>query len=151
MAFLCHFNCNIWSRNTNFRMKRNWSPFLSDSSWTWESLFSDILYFSSMISVIWSLDICFFPAYLVNFSRYKRGPYIRNWVYNRKFSRNRFYYRVSHHVSDLGWVDFGYSTASPILLGLMGNWQNWLSSWARRVEHPLHPIWSVRDIRFFFV
>ena len=34
------------------------------------------------------------------------------------------------------WVGltFGYSTVCLILLGLMGKWQNWLSSWARWVE-----------------
>ena len=42
-------------------------------------------------------------------------------------------YRVRHNVSDLGWVDFdfGYYMVCLILLGLMGKWQNWLSSWAR--------------------
>ena len=39
------------------------------------------------------------------------------------------FYRVSHLVSDLGWVDFDfdYSTVCLILLGLMGKWQNWMS------------------------
>ena len=42
---------------------------------------------------------------------------------------------VQGEPSGLGpvWVDFdfGYSTVSLILLGLMGSWQNWLSSWSR--------------------
>ena len=43
-------------------------------------------------------------------------------------------YRVSHRLSDLGWVDFGYSTVCPILLEQMRVWQN--GSWARWVKHP---------------
>ena len=41
--------------------------------------------------------------------------------------------RVSQQVSDLGWVDLDFccSTLCLVLLGLMGNWQNWLSKWAR--------------------
>ena len=42
-------------------------------------------------------------------------------------------YRVTHLLANLGWVDFdfGCSTLCLVLLGLMGSWQNWLSSWAR--------------------
>ena len=42
-------------------------------------------------------------------------------------------YRVTHLLANLGWVDidFGCSTLCLILPGLMGNWQNWLSSWVR--------------------
>ena len=42
-------------------------------------------------------------------------------------------YRVVHLVRQLGWVDFYFvcSTFSLVLLGLMGNWQKWLSSWAK--------------------
>ena len=42
-------------------------------------------------------------------------------------------YRVRHHVSDLGWVDFNLdsSNLSLLLLGLRGNWQDWLIKWAR--------------------
>ena len=38
-----------------------------------------------------------------------------------------YWYRVSHHLSDLGWVyfDSGYSTVCPILLGQMRFWKNW--------------------------
>ena len=47
------------------------------------------------------------------------------------FSRGRTYvYRVSHHLSDLHWVvfGFGYSTVCPILLGQMRVWQNgWIN------------------------
>ena len=41
-------------------------------------------------------------------------------------------YRVTH-LANLGCVDFdfGCSTLSLALPGLMGNWQNWLSNWAR--------------------
>ena len=41
-------------------------------------------------------------------------------------------YRVSHHLVDLGWVDFdfAYSTVYLILLVQTRDWQNWLSSWA---------------------
>ena len=40
-------------------------------------------------------------------------------------------YRVSQQVSDLGWVDFdfGRSTVSPILLGLMRDMLNGQSRW----------------------
>ena len=42
-------------------------------------------------------------------------------------------YRVTHLLANLGWVvmDFDCSTVCPILLGLVGIWQKWLSSWAR--------------------
>ena len=42
-------------------------------------------------------------------------------------------YRVTHLLANLGWVDcdFACSTLCLILPGLMGNWQNWLSSWVR--------------------
>ena len=40
-------------------------------------------------------------------------------------------YRVTHHVSDLGWVDFGTSTICLILLGLMSYRQNGQRSQAR--------------------
>ena len=42
-------------------------------------------------------------------------------------------YRVTHLLANLGWVDFdlGCSTLCLVLPGLMGNWQSWLSSWAR--------------------
>ena len=43
-------------------------------------------------------------------------------------------YRVIHLLGeDLGWVDFDFScsTICPILLGLLGIWQNRLGSWAR--------------------
>ena len=41
--------------------------------------------------------------------------------------------RVGHLVGQLGWLNFdlGCPTICPVLLRLMGNWQNWLSSWAR--------------------
>ena len=45
------------------------------------------------------------------------------------FCKNPLIYRVRHHVSDMGWVDFDFGCL--ILLGLMGKWQKWLSSWAR--------------------
>ena len=52
------------------------------------------------------------------------------------------YYRVTHLLMNLGWIDFdfGCSTLSLILPGLMGNWQNWLSSWARwwNITNPSH-------------
>ena len=40
--------------------------------------------------------------------------------------------RVGQLVVDLCWVDiyFGLSTTSPILLGQLDVWQNWLLSWA---------------------
>ena len=42
-------------------------------------------------------------------------------------------YRETHLLANLGWVDFdvGCSTLCLVLPGLMGNCQNWLSSWAR--------------------
>ena len=42
-------------------------------------------------------------------------------------------YRLTHLLANLGWVkyDFGCSILCLVLPGLMGNWQNWLSSWAR--------------------
>ena len=42
-------------------------------------------------------------------------------------------YRVTHLLANLGWVDldFDCSTLCLVLPGLLGNWQNWLSSWAR--------------------
>ena len=42
------------------------------------------------------------------------------------------YYRKAHLQANLGWVDFdfGCSTLCLVLPGLIGNWQNWLSSWA---------------------
>ena len=43
-------------------------------------------------------------------------------------------YRVIHLLGeDLGWVDFDFScsTICPILLRLLGIWQNRLGSWAR--------------------
>ena len=42
-------------------------------------------------------------------------------------------FRVTHLLANLGWVDldFGCSALCLVLPGLMGNWQNWLSSWAR--------------------
>ena len=42
-------------------------------------------------------------------------------------------YREGHLLGLLCWVDLdsGCSTLSLILLGLMGNGQNWLSSWVR--------------------
>ena len=42
-------------------------------------------------------------------------------------------YRVSHHLSDLGWVDFDFGCfiVCLILLGQMRVWQNGLNSWAR--------------------
>ena len=41
-------------------------------------------------------------------------------------------YREGHLVRQYGWVniDFGSSTLYIFLLGLLRNWQNWLSSWA---------------------
>ena len=40
-------------------------------------------------------------------------------------------YREVHLLANLGWVDFdfGCSTLCLVLPGLMGYWQNWLSSW----------------------
>ena len=40
--------------------------------------------------------------------------------------------RETHLLAHLGWVDFesGCSTLCLVLPGLIGNWQNWLSSWA---------------------
>ena len=40
-------------------------------------------------------------------------------------------YRAFHQLADLGWVDFDLDSYAvcPILLGLMGIWQNWLSNW----------------------
>ena len=42
-------------------------------------------------------------------------------------------YRLTHLLANLGWVkyDFGCSILCLVQPGLMGNWQNWLSSWAR--------------------
>ena len=42
-------------------------------------------------------------------------------------------YRVTHLLANLGWVDldFDCSTVCPILLGLVGILQKFLSSWAR--------------------
>ena len=42
-------------------------------------------------------------------------------------------YRVTHHMANLGWVDFDFdsSTVCPILPGLVGIWQKLLSSWER--------------------
>ena len=42
-------------------------------------------------------------------------------------------YKVTHLLANLGCVDFdlGCSTLCLVLPGLMGNWQKWLSSWAR--------------------
>ena len=49
------------------------------------------------------------------------------------FSVVHYNYRMTHLLAILGWVDFnfGSSTLCLVLPGLMGNWQNWLSSWAR--------------------
>ena len=43
---------------------------------------------------------------------------------------------VKTHIAQgrlFGWIDldFGYSTVCLVLLGLIRNWQNWLSMWAR--------------------
>ena len=42
-------------------------------------------------------------------------------------------FRVTHLLANLGWVDFefGCSTLCLVLPGLMGKWQNWLSTWSR--------------------
>ena len=42
-------------------------------------------------------------------------------------------YKATHLLANLGWVDFdfGFPTLCLVLPGLMRNWQNWLSSWAR--------------------
>ena len=50
-----------------------------------------------------------------------------------RFHQGGALYRVAHLLANLGWVDFdfGCSTLCLVLLGLMGNWQKWLSSWAR--------------------
>ena len=42
-------------------------------------------------------------------------------------------YRLTHLLMNLGWVDFNFGcyTLCLVLPGLMGNWQNWLSCWAR--------------------
>ena len=73
------------------------------------------------------------------------------WNIGCKFSYNKFkltiallkqkphppsssFYRVTHHVLDLGcWVDFDFvcSSISAILFGLMREWQNRQSSWSR--------------------
>ena len=47
-------------------------------------------------------------------------------------------YRVTHLLANMGWVglDFGCSTLCLVLPGLMGYWQNWLSSWARCLNIP---------------
>ena len=37
-------------------------------------------------------------------------------------------YRVTHLLANLGLVDFDFGCST---LCLMGNWQNWLSTWAR--------------------
>ena len=57
-------------------------------------------------------------------------------------------YREVHLLANFGWVDFdfGCSTLCLVLPGLMGNWQNWLSSWARWCNIPnqeLHLIFSL--------
>ena len=53
-------------------------------------------------------------------------------------SRSYIKYRVTHLLVNLGWVDFdfGCSILCLVLPGRMGNWQNWLSSWARRWNIP---------------
>ena len=45
-------------------------------------------------------------------------------------NRTRHDYREGNLLGYLGWVDFdiGCSTICLILLGVMGSWQNWLSS-----------------------
>ena len=59
-------------------------------------------------------------------------------------------YRVSHHISEVGWVDFdfGYSIVCQILHGLMRVWQKELSSRARWVEHPnkVNPTYIVTNL-----
>ena len=47
-------------------------------------------------------------------------------------------YRVTLLLANLGGVDFDFfcSTLCLVLPGLMGNWQNWLSSWARWLNIP---------------
>ena len=42
-------------------------------------------------------------------------------------------HRVTHLLANLSWVDLdvGCSILCLVMPGLMGNWQNWLSSWAR--------------------
>ena len=42
-------------------------------------------------------------------------------------------YREGHLLGQLRWVDFdfGCSILCLVLLRLMGNWQNWLTSWAQ--------------------
>ena len=50
-----------------------------------------------------------------------------------RFHQGGALYRVAHLLANLGWVDFdfGCSTLCQVLPGLMGKWQNLLSSWAR--------------------
>ena len=52
-------------------------------------------------------------------------------------------YRVTHLMVHSGWVDFDYgcSTLCLVLPGLLGNWQNWLISWARwwNIPNPSQP------------
>ena len=58
------------------------------------------------------------------------GEYIGLIVhYAAKFLRM---YKVGHPLRYLGWVCLylSYSTLCLILLGLMGNWQNLLNTWA---------------------
>ena len=44
-----------------------------------------------------------------------------------------YLYTGTHLLANLSWIvfDFGCSTLSLVLPGLMGNWQNWLNSRAR--------------------
>ena len=55
-----------------------------------------------------------------------------------RFHQGGALYRVAHLLANLGWVDFdfGCSTLCQVLPGLMGKWQNLLSSWARWWSQP---------------
>ena len=54
-------------------------------------------------------------------------------LFNYFPSYSYFLYREVHLLANLGWDDFDFvcSTLCPVPPGLMGNWQNWLSIWAR--------------------
>ena len=58
----------------------------------------------------------------------------QNHMQQQQHQQQQVQYRVIPLPQDLGWVDldFGCSTVCPILPRLIGIWQKWLCSWARR-------------------
>ena len=76
-----------------------------------------------------------YPESVVNQSPVNRtkGSFATSPIRNMfGFGLARIYLQgdTSSLLANLGWVDFDFYLFHP-LPGLMGNWQNWLSSWAR--------------------